>query len=120
MVRLMKSFNWENATQATQFTAAKVGASAGGADASTAYTDKMIGILQDDPKQNQEGQVCMLGICKAKLGGSVTIGDKLAPTTNGVLITDNTSGHNYLAIASFSGGSSGDIIYVFVCPGSNG
>lgn len=55
----------------------------------TATSERPIGILQDDPDVALEpADVAYDGVCKAELGGTVTVGNTLAVEDGGELIAD--------------------------------
>lgn len=91
-------------------------------DVVTAVTDEALGILQNAPDAvNKPAEVAILGTCKAKLGGTVTRGNRLTFDSSGDLVaaTEITDGgaadQNVIALALQSG-VSGDIIKVTLIP----
>lgn len=100
------------------FTAVKAGADNKHAAICSAKTDKSFGIAQSAPTAADAPMEVAQpgGGAKAKLGGTVAIGDLLAPTTDGTLITTVTAGDRYIAMA-MDAGDSGDIIGVEVVAG---
>jgi hypothetical protein len=103
-----------------QFYAVYISATAMVVDFSTAATSLSIGILNNNPKA-AAGAVCevvMWGFCKAKLGGSVTAGQWLVPTSDGSLVAVSlgTTTANVAVCRALISGSTNDIIPVFVCP----
>ncbi len=103
-----------------QFYAVYISATAWVVDFSTAATALSIGIINNNPKAaaGADVEVVMWGECKAKLGGGVTAGQWLVPTTTGALVavTLGTSTANVAVARALISGSSGDVIPVFVCP----
>lgn len=71
----------------------------------TAATDKSIGIAQNAAASAEDKVEVALpgGGAKAKLGGTVSFGDLLAPTTDGSLIATTTPGDRYVAVAMEDG-----------------
>lgn len=86
--------------------------------AANAVTDKSVGLAQN--AADAEGDLVEVahpgGGAKALLGGSVSAGDLLAPTTGGALIATTTATNRYIAMA-LEDGSSGDLIAVEVVAG---
>lgn len=72
--------------------------------------DDIVGILEDKPKQGEQGTVALAGRPKAKLGGTVAAGDRLAVNANGQLIVA-TTGKRIVAKA-MEAGANGEIIQV--------
>lgn len=72
--------------------------------------DASIGILQDSsPKIGESGPVTLQGVCKVKLGGSVTAGGFVKSGANGVAVASAVS-DTFIGAQSLQSGSSGDII----------
>lgn len=71
----------------------------------TAKTDKSIGIIQNAPSAADACAEVALpgGGARAKLGGTVSMGDALAPTTDGSLIATTTEDDRAIAIAMQDG-----------------
>lgn len=75
------------------------------------------GILMNDNKANGAVGVALTGdVCKAKLGGTVTMGALLACDTSGKLIAQvvTESATPAVVAKALEGGVSGDLIYVVV------
>lgn len=72
--------------------------------------DDILGILEDKPKQGEPGTVALAGRPKAKLGGTVAAGDRLAVNANAQFIVA-TAGKRIVAKA-MEAGASGEIIQV--------
>jgi hypothetical protein len=100
---------------AYQYHAVKLGAS-GYNVCSTLGDGGVIGILTNDPTSGETANVTILGITKAKLGGSVTVGDPLCTDASGHLITCSVNSYRVIAYA-LETGVSGDIRQVNVIPG---
>ncbi len=82
-----------------------------------AKTDLSIGIIQNTSAAGGIAEVALPGGGgKALLGGTVAVGDKLAPTTDGTLIATTTAGDNYIAVA-MQDGVVGDVIGVEIVSG---
>lgn len=77
--------------------------------ASTADTDKILGIRQNSPASGEECRVQIMGKAKITLGGTVTIGAWLTPSTAGSAIATTTDKKSVGAIA-LQAGDSGEVI----------
>jgi hypothetical protein len=86
--------------------------------AANAATDKSVGLCQNAVAASGDKAEVALpgGGGKALLGGTVSAGDLLAPTTGGALIATTTATNRWIAIA-MEDGVSGDIISVQVDAG---
>ena len=83
------SGKWGLAAQATQFTAAIIGATAETialATDSTDLTQVAIGIIQTDPKQNDQCTVQVTGKSKAVYAATIARGDLLTFDANGHMV----------------------------------
>lgn len=100
------------------YTAVKGGADAEHVAICSAASDKSIGIAQSAPTaaEDQMEVAGPGGGGKALLGGSVSFGDLLVPTTDGSLVASTSNAARHIALA-MSDGSSGDVIPVEVIPG---
>lgn len=100
------------------YTAVKAGADREHVAICSAKTDKSLGIAMSAPTAADEVLEVALpgGGGKAKLGGSVSMGDLLAPTTDGTLIATTTAGDTYIARA-MENGVQNDVIAVEVVSG---
>ena len=74
--------------------------------------EKSIGILQNDPTSGQAATIVAQGICKAKLGASVTAGQSLASDASGKLIPA-ASGKTVVAQA-LEAGSNNELKHVYM------
>ena len=75
-----------------------------------------VGLLQNKPASGQPGSFVFSGVSKAKLGGTVAAGAKVAANASGAIVTAAT-GNTVIGIA-LAGGASGDVIPVLVMPGA--
>jgi hypothetical protein len=100
------------------YVAVKAGADREHVAICSAKTDKSVGISMSVPEAADEVMEVALpgGGAKAKLGGSVSFGDLLAPTTDGTLIATTTAGDTYIARA-MEDGVQNDVIAVEVVSG---
>jgi hypothetical protein len=82
-------------------------------------TDKAIGILQGAPASGERADVCVFGVSKAHLGGTVTAGDLVASDGNGkvISITAGTDTTVYALGRCLVGGNADELGTIFVCPG---
>lgn len=80
----------------------------------SANTDKVIGIANLEIAGGANGDIIVFGQAKLKLGGTVAMGDRIMPHTDGTGIVA-TTGNNIGAIAE-QNGVVGDIIDVIVSP----
>ncbi|VVB67142.1 Uncharacterised protein [uncultured archaeon] len=79
---------------------------------------RCVGILQDDPENDQVGSVMALGISPAVYGGTVAANDDLASDANGRLVTA-VAGQPTVAIA-LEAGSAGEEHSVLIMPQTPG
>jgi hypothetical protein len=103
---------------AKQFQPVKPGSTAGTVKVAVLNTDKVIGILVNDPVSGEAAEIVGLGNAKAKLAASVAAGDLLTPNTTGYLKATTTAGDRVCAIALEASGAAGYIHPVFVVPGA--
>lgn len=107
-----------------QYTAVKlVAASAGVGPAAAAITPitasgdgSAIGILQNNPIQNEAAGVMIGGVSKAKLGAVVAVGEKLqaVPNADGAGVFIPTASGKYAQAQALEAGVYGDIISVLL------
>jgi len=100
---------------ALQFTAVILGSDKAVVGATTT-TAPIIGILQNKPTSGQAAAVAVMGVAKAKAGGTWGSGDKLTATTGGLLIATTTEPNHYVGIA-LEDAASGDVAQVLIQPG---
>ena len=96
--------------------------SSGQAIACAAATDQPIGILQNAPIANQEAEILVAGGSKLVLGGTVTIGQVVSPSSAGagVAIANGTDTTKYGCGIALAGGASGETITAVVSLASAG
>lgn len=83
-------------------------------DITSAGTDLVMGVIQNKPKSGEIADVLRVGggaTLKVKIGGTVSIGDRLKSDSSGRGVTTTTSGDVTFGIA-LQAGVSGDIIEV--------
>ena len=78
-----------------------------------AGTDKIKGVLQNDPKSGEVGTVRVLGISLVTLGGTVAIGDEMTSDSAGKGVVSTTAGDRMIGEA-LRAGVSGDTIEMFM------
>lgn len=99
-----QTFVWENATQANIYRAAKVGATQDGADLATAATNVPLGVLQNNPAQNEAASIRMAGLSYAEAGAAISIGQRVVASTGGKFIAYVRNG-TWSATASYPMGT---------------
>lgn len=100
-----------------QFYAVKLNAS--GAIVLAGAGESGVGVLQDAPAAGEVGTVGVLGIFKAKAGGSITAGNNVTPDGSGLFV--NASGSDAIWGMAMTSADSGDIFPVLmVCRTSTG
>lgn len=82
-----------------------------------AATDPIIGVLVNKPKAGKAANVQWLGSCKVIAGGTITRGDKVTSDSSGHAITTTSSGNTVVGYALASA-VAGDIVEIFLTPGS--
>lgn len=82
--------------------------------ATTKATDKILGILQNDPNDGEAAEVAYLGICKALAANSVTFGAKLSCNSTGQVVATTTDKDEVVGIALAASTAAGDIIPVML------
>lgn len=84
-----------------------------------AFAQAGIGILQDDPVADAPASVTILGICRAKAGGTITQGayltlDNTGKVVAGALEADLASADRAIIGRALGDASSGDIVTIAV------
>ena len=77
---------------------------------STKATDKILGVLQNDPADGEAAEVMFSGISKVAAETSVAYGDAITVSTTGRAKTTTTDGDQILGIALEASSSAGDLI----------
>ena len=80
----------------------------------TAATDKILGILQNDPAAGETAEVAYSGICAAAAAASVTFGSKLTTNSTGYVTSTTTDKDEIVGIALAASSTAGDIIPVLL------
>ena len=98
---------------AKQFFAVKLDAN-GKIVLAAAATDQVLGILQNDPKAAQAGQVRHLGISKAVAGAAITLGDEVISDAAGKVISTAAAGDRVIGHALEAAAADLDVISVLM------
>lgn len=98
----------------TQYKIVKAATTAGAVVLAAAQTDKILGVLQNDPASGQEADVAVMGIVKCLAEASVAAGDHVAASTTGRAKTTTTGNDHTLGIALDASAAAGDLIRVAV------
>ena len=98
---------------AKQFFAVKLDAN-GKIVLAAAATDQVLGVLQNDPKAAQVGQVRHLGITKAVAGAAITLGDEVISDAAGKVISTSGAGDRIIGHALEAAAADGDVISVLM------
>jgi len=111
-----QTFVWENATQAFIYRVAKVGATQDGADLATTAQAVPLGILQNNPAQNEAASIRNSGLSYVEAGAAITIGQRVVAMAGGK-VTPYTRVGTWSATASYPLGTalsaaSGDTVYI--------
>jgi hypothetical protein len=88
-------------------------------DVCAAITDKLIGVLQDNPTSGQPANVVGFGVSKVVAGGNVTAGDVVGTDNQGraVTIVPGSDTTQYIGGRAITGGAIGEDISISVTPG---
>lgn len=78
--------------------------------ATTAATDPILGVLQNDPASGEAAEVAFAGICKVKAAASVTYGAPVTTNSTGQVAVTTTDGDQIVGIAMEASDTAGDII----------
>lgn len=82
--------------------------------ATTAATDPILGILQNDPAASEAAEVAFMGVCMAAAETSVGYGDKVTCSTTGRVKSTTTDKDEVIGIALQASTAAGDIIPVML------
>lgn len=84
---------------------------------STANDTGILGILQNTPENGEPCDVTLMGLCKAKAGGAITVGQAVKVNASGLLVAvDDPDDHIMGYCATKSGASTNDIFQVELVP----
>jgi hypothetical protein len=101
---------------AKQFRPVKHASTAGAVIVAVAVSDKVVGILANDPTDGQPAEIIGLGNAKAKLAAGVAAGDFLTPNTTGYLKAASGANDRIVGKALEASGGAGYIHPIFVVP----
>ena len=73
--------------EAKQYHAVKLDTAHEGYFATSGANEAVLGILQDAPAAGQKGSIMTMGVSKAVMGGTTTVGDNLRADASGHLVT---------------------------------
>lgn len=82
--------------------------------ATTAASDPILGILQNDPQDGEAALVAYSGICKGIAGGGVTYGGKLTCNSTGMLVDTTTDNDEAVGVSLATDNASGDLVPVIL------
>ena len=95
----------------SQYLVVKAASTAGAVKvATTAATDAVLGVLQNDPASGEAAEVAFSGICKVKAAASVTFGAPVTFNSTGYVKITTTDGDRIVGIALEASDTAGDII----------
>jgi hypothetical protein len=98
-----------------QYYIVKAETTAGGVKvATTAATDAVLGVLQNDPAAGEAADVAFAGIAKVLCEASTTYGSQLTVSTTGRAKTSTTDGDRCIGIALEAYSTAGGIIRVLL------
>lgn len=80
--------------------------------ATTPASDKILGILMNDPADGEPAMVAHVGVVHALAESGVGYGDKLTCSSTGRVKTTSTTGDEVIGIALAASGAAGDVIPV--------
>ncbi len=105
------------ATLATsQFKIVKPSTTAGEVKVGAAATDKVIGVVQNNPAAGEVAQVAVHGVCKCLAEASVAAGDHIACSTTARAKTTTTANDHVIGIALEACNAAGDVIEILLSP----
>lgn len=96
-----KIYAYKAAAAIAKGKAVKVGADSEHVAVCSAATDKSFGIIQNAPTAAEDIAEVALpgGGAKGLAGGTIAVGDRLAPDSNGALVATTTENDNIVAVA---------------------
>ena len=97
-----------------QYYVVKASSTAGEVKAAAAATDKLLGIVQNDPAAGEVADVAINGFVKAAGEASISYGDALTASSTGRVKSTTTNGHHVIGTALEATSSAGDIIRVLM------
>lgn len=97
---------------AKQYYCVKMASTAKQVIVGAAATDRVIGIVQNDPAAGEEALVAIAGACKAAAETSVSVGDYVASSSTGRVKTTTTGNDDVIGLALEASSAAGDIITI--------
>lgn len=98
----------------SQYKVVKFATTAGAVVVGAAGSDKIAGVLMNDPTSGQAAEVAVGGIVKVLSEASVAAGDHVVSSTTGRAKTTTSANDHVLGIALDAAGAAGDLIRVYV------
>ena len=101
---------------AKQYYAVKFASTAGEVVVAAANTDKLAGILQNDPADGEVADVAFLGLAYGSAEGAISAGDHVTSNSTGQLQLTTTGNDHILGIAVETVSTLNDIIAIALAP----
>jgi len=101
---------------AKQFQPVQLASTAGAVKVATAVTDKVIGILQNDPANGEPAEIVVMGHSKARMAASIAAGSLLTPNSTGYLKAAASANDRVVGISLEASVGAGDIRPILVAP----
>lgn len=101
---------------AKQFHPVAFASTAGTVKVAVAVTDKVVGILANDPTDGQAAEIVAVGNAKAKLAANIAVGTFLTPNTTGHLKAAASANDRIVGMLLEASVGAGDIRPIFVVP----
>lgn len=98
----------------SQYKIVKAASTAGEVIVAAAGSDKILGVLMNDPADGEVAEVAVLGIVKCLAEASVAAGDHVAASTTARAKATTSANDHVLGIALDASGAAGDLIRVAV------
>jgi hypothetical protein len=102
---LTRSAKWTDATQAVQFTPVVASGEEGSVSAVTAANSVFLGVVQNDPKENETATVAFVGVTKVVYKGTISAEAQLAMASGGVVAATTPTAVQIVGIALVAGSS---------------
>ena len=98
-----------------QYYVVQVATTAGAVKAATTpASDKVLGVLQNDPASGQPAEVACVGVCLAAAEASVAYGDWVAVSSTGRVKTTTADKDEVVGMALQASAAAGDVIPVLL------
>lgn len=118
------SFKAENDLSAKQYYLLEISGTSGAdvlVDVCDAATDRVVGVLMNEPAANQGASTRILGIAPVVSDGSgtpITVGAYVGPNTSGKAVVKATADYSVCGIALDASSADGTVIRVLLLPGA--